>query len=75
MERLLVLVLVVAGAARAVQMLPVPPLALAAQWPAQPQHGGLFLGDIRAVLNVTATGPAMAQIFWRRRDNNPERKA
>ena len=44
-------------------------------WP-QPQQG-LYMGDIRAVLNVTGASSSIitAQIFWRRRDDNPAVKS
>ena len=47
------------------------------KWPA-PSRDGLYLGDIRAVLNISSTvnkEPTTAQIFWRRRDANPSVKA
>jgi hypothetical protein len=59
---------------------PVHPLRLAAvgSWPAP--AGDLHLGDVRALVEVdaaaaAAAAPVSVQIWWRRRDANPEVKS
>eukprot|EP00051_Salpingoeca_urceolata_P011338 m.140348 g.140348 ORF g.140348 m.140348 type:complete len:1261 (+) comp17082_c0_seq3:824-4606(+) len=66
---------VVAAVANDAPVLPIS-LAPAGSWPKYQK--GMSHGDIRAVVRVTAVpadGMTEAQVWWRRRDDNPELKA